>query len=62
MRKLTKPCDRCSGRGVVPREPRMIGEEGERKPDPLDFRREELCPQCGGSGVVADAGPNTEDI
>lgn len=60
MRPLTKPCNTCNGRGIVPRERRMIGEGSERKPDPLDFRRQELCQKCGGSGIVADAGPTAE--
>lgn len=46
---LTEPCGNCKATGRVPREVRIL-EDG--KPDPLDFRREELCPKCGGTGRV----------
>lgn len=52
--RATKPCEGgCNGTGRIKREVRKM-ENGE--PDPLDFRREELCLKCGGEGVVTDWG------
>lgn len=45
----TKPCGKCGGSGTVPREVRKMADG---QPDPLDFRRRELCEPCGGSGVI----------
>jgi len=49
-----KVCERCAGRGVLPREPRRAADG---TPDPLDFRRQELCPACGGAGRVPEKPP-----
>lgn len=60
-KRATMPCDGCSATGIIKRELRKL-EDG--KPDPLDFRHEELCLMCGGEGVVINWGgsrPPTND-
>lgn len=52
--RATKPCDKgCNGTGRVKRDVRKLASG---LGDPLDFRREELCPACGGGGRVTDWG------
>lgn len=46
---LKQVCTDCGGKGTVARERRKL-ENGE--PDPSDFRGEDICLLCGGSGKV----------
>lgn len=51
MTPARKPCEKCKGVGTVLRERRKLADGN---PDPMDFRRSELCPQCDGACTVPD--------
>lgn len=49
-----KPCGGCGATGTVKRDRRRLADG---TIDPLDFRREELCPSCGGAGSLPATPP-----
>ncbi len=54
MTQAMMPCDKgCEGTGRVKREVRKMADGSD---DPLDFRREETCAACGGSGKIVNWG------
>lgn len=50
--RATKICDKCQGDGTVLRPDADIRKLDDGTLDPTDIRRREVCPKCGGSGVI----------